>query len=215
MTDFAPEMYSADEFLRAYPKCKAGLDWMDQFVGEPHPALGRGGAICPFLRKTLANGNARYCVIPSGDGSAQAAFDGVTGLVDFFLRTAPRDGPASAIKSLIIFAPDLKTENELGFIKEGHDFLKPYCVKRGLMIGEFHRQSDVGSVHNPDLKVLKSPEPFFVIRHMSVHDLMFLDSVKYPPQQKFEYLSAYKDFVGQKLPPMTRSRWRSHGLCKH
>ena len=100
-----------------------------------------------------------------------------------------------------MFVPELDKEDEDEFIKSGHALLKPFCVRRGLMIGEFHSESRVGSVHNPELMVMQSPTPFFVLRHMSVHDLLFLNTTKYVPQQQLEFLYCYKKYVGPMLPP--------------
>lgn len=202
----SPVYPSLDAFLKARPDCSEAIDWMKDFVGQPHAELGRTGAICPFLQKTLSNENARFMSINPGDGSSEAAFAAVSLLTDVFLNFAPAGDPDSAMKSLIMLVPDLPEESAPEFIKSGHALLKPFCVKRGLMIGEFFGSSLVGSVHNPELMVMQSPVPFFVLRHMSVHDLMFLNSDKYVPEQKLEFLFAYKKYVGPMLPPRPASK---------
>jgi len=44
----------------------------------------------------------------------------------------------------------------------------------GLMVTRCHARCDGRTVHNPALKVFTSPFPLIAMRHMALHDILFL-----------------------------------------
>lgn len=66
-------------------------------------------------------------------------------------------------------------------------------VRRGLMLGEFHKASSVGSVRNPEFTVMQSPVPMFAVRALMTHDILFLDR---PGEHREELLGYYLEHVG-------------------
>jgi hypothetical protein len=69
------------------------------------------------------------------------------------------------------------------------------------MLGEFHPNSGVGSVHNPALPVMRSPDPMFAVRALSPHDLLFLDTEQTPPARRLDYLRLYRHRLAPQLIP--------------
>ena len=55
-----------------------------------------------------------------------------------------------------------------------HANIKSACVHDGLMVTQCHARCDGRSVHNPALKVFTSPFPLIAMRHMALHDILFL-----------------------------------------
>jgi hypothetical protein len=78
-------------------------------------------------------------------------------------------------------------------------------VSRGLMLGEFHPKSDVGSVHNPDFPVMRSPSPMFAVRALSVHDLLFLDRDEFAAADRIRYLEHYLHYLSDLLSSKARA----------
>lgn len=76
-------------------------------------------------------------------------------------------------------------------------------VRRGLMLGEFHKASSVGSVRNPEFTVMQSPVPMFAVRALMTHDILFLDR---PGEHREELLGYYLEHVGGHAPAGRRSR---------
>jgi hypothetical protein len=101
--------------------------------------------------------------------------------------------------ALLAVFPDLPADAAPTFIDEGHARLRMEFVSRGLMLGEFHPHSPVGSVYNPQLPVMRSPVPMFAIRALSRHDLLFLDRPTTPPADLARYLRHLLRLVGDQL----------------
>lgn len=58
------------------------------------------------------------------------------------------------------------------------------------MLGQFHMTCPEPAVRNPDFPVMLSPLPFFAIRHMAQHDVLFL-------HQHRDWFSLYDARMGE------------------
>ena len=55
-------------------------------------------------------------------------------------------------------------------------FQSSFGVNFGLMIGQFHPKCRERAIHNPRWNAIsQSPVPLVAMRHMAIHDIMFLD----------------------------------------
>lgn len=185
-----------------YPQYRAGMRWLEEFVTQPHPDLGRTGAVCPRLAPAI-RANTVWLVAVDVHGSTPAhAADAGRLLLEAFEDIAA--GPHRATTTLLGFFPGLEGEHAADFIDGGHRMLRPEAVERGLMLGEFHAGSTVGGVHNRAFPVMRCPEPMFAIRVMTPHDLLFTDQPGTPPADRLTFLLAYQRHVGPRLSPAAR-----------
>ncbi len=185
-----------------YPQFRAGMRWLEEFVTQPHPDLGRSGAVCPRLAPAIRANTVWLVAITVPGFTPRHAADAGRLLVDIFEDVAA--GPHRASTALLGFFPGLPDEHTADFIDGGHLLLRPEAVECGLMLGEFHADSDVGGVHNRAFPVMRCPEPMFAIRAMTPHDLLFADQPGTPPADRLSYLLAYQRHIGPRLSPAAR-----------
>ncbi|MGW7530268.1 DUF6875 domain-containing protein [Streptomyces sp. NPDC054783] len=180
-----------------YPQYRAGMRWVEEFVTQPHPDLGRSGAVCPRLAPAIrANTVWLVALTVHATTPADAAEAGRL-LLDLFEEVAA--GPHWSTAALLGFFPGLPGEQAAGFIDGGHGLMRPEAVERGLMLGEFHAHSTVGGVHNRAFPVMQCPEPMFAVRAMTPHDLLFADQPGTSPADRLSYLLAYQRHIGPRL----------------
>ncbi len=175
------------------------VSWIDNFVSQPNILIERKGAICPFVKKSLIENHMLLVVVETDNDNPTHGIIVMNSMIDSFIQCFPESDKLSEYKSLIVFFPNISDKNHTNFIENTHRTLKPTYVKHGLMLGKFHQSSKAGSVHNKNLKVMRSPMPFFAIRRISIHDIIFLDHPSYNDNQKIFLLNYYHDFLSAKL----------------
>ncbi|MFI0742762.1 DUF6875 domain-containing protein [Streptomyces sp. NPDC021100] len=181
-------------------------EWLTTFVARPHARLGRPGDICPRLAPALRRDLVRLVALRTGPAPqpGEAHAKGLA-LAVLYRQLFPED-EAFRNGALLCLCPDLRVEAAARFIDEGHRLLRMDFVARGLMIGEFHPASTVGSVHNPQLKVMRCPVPMFAVRALTRHDQLFLDRPGTPAPIRAQYLRHLMDHLGGRLPASDRTR---------
>lgn len=185
--------------VNEYPIYKIGIEWLSNFIGKPHPNLGRPGAVCPFVPSSIKKNFITLGVIRTIKNTKEEAIEKLTPLVDFFYKLEPTAGANVALKCLVIFFPDIDPVNAQDFIDEGHRTLKKHYVSNGLMIGEFHPSSLVPGYYNKNFYPMASPVPAFAVRYMSAHDIQFLNRPVDSVEMRLFYIQHYLKFVGNKL----------------
>lgn len=190
-----------ENFYEKFPEYAAGLNWIKDFISRPDRLLGRSGDVCPFTTPAMNQNLMRFVAIQTSDSTALEAVEKcrmLIGLFHFLFESVDRPEDAA----LLAFFPNLSRTDAGEFVDDGHKQLRLEFVKSGLMLGEFHSQSDVRSVRNGDFKVMQSPVPMFVVRMLSVHDLKFLDRSIYPDAERLDYLKQYRKFLAPTLGTM-------------
>ncbi|MHC5831414.1 MAG: DUF6875 domain-containing protein, partial [Nostoc sp.] len=61
------------------------IEWVKNFLGRPHPNLGRPGAVCPFVPYSLKSNSIRLAVIRAKDLYPEQVEEIVGGYRDIFL----------------------------------------------------------------------------------------------------------------------------------
>ncbi|MDQ2816059.1 MAG: hypothetical protein M3Z75_30515 [Actinomycetota bacterium] len=148
--------------------------WLRSYVVQPHPQLGRPGGVCPFVGQALAAHKVsiaayRFGGEPDLDRMASALEQGVECFTELGRQNAEPE-----LLSLIITFPDLGPEH-WHLIDAGHSASKTRFVEDSLMLGQFHPACEAPAAHNPAFPVNRAPIPLMVIRHMAVHDILFLE----------------------------------------
>jgi hypothetical protein len=155
------------------------LAWAQSFLVEPHPMMKRssnteGEPICPFAKAVLDE-NALYMAFHRevNGKSAEAIESIVLNHREPFKKTTPFHESDRLKKALLIIFPEIPAR-ETGVLDVVHANIKSACVHDGLMVAQCHARCEGRSVHNPALKVYASPYPLIAMRHMALHDILFL-----------------------------------------
>lgn len=156
--------------------------WMRTYLAREHPDMPRPGAVCPFVKPALDADAIEIRAVATPGPSPQATALGATraALAAFAGEVvAPADdlvgGRSTAsgmLRTLVLVFPDLVSRGAV--IDEIHALVKCEAVAAGLMIGQFHDACMEPSARNPLFPVNRAPLPLFVVRAMTVHDILFL-----------------------------------------
>jgi hypothetical protein len=206
-----------------FPPYRAGMRWLEEFVTQPHSELGRPGPVCPRLAPALrANTVWLVSVAVHGFTAGDAVgagrlllrlFDEITHEIAHEVTDEVTDdvvgeaaGPRRSAATVLGFFPGLPERAAAGFIDGGHRLLRAEFAERGVMLGEFHAGSSVGSAHNRAFPVMRSPVPIYAVRAMTPHDLLFVDQPGTTPAEREGFLLAYHRHLGPRLSPAARDR---------
>ncbi len=148
------------------------LDWARAYLTQPHAELGRKGAVCPFVAKTLAANGFLVAVHDEVDGDAAQMRDLVLSHAAAFQRKYPAAQYESSM-CLLLVLPNVSPEAwaELDVV---HDETKTYLMKRKMMIAAMHPRSRRAAINNSSFAVMRAPLPCFAVRHMVVQDIAFV-----------------------------------------
>lgn len=171
-------------------------EWVKNFLGKPHPDLGRSGPVCPFVPRALQRDTIRLAVIRTQTMGQAQIEEIVRCYRDQFLELEPKSGELAFYKAIMLVFPDVSPEQAPDLIDAVQQKLKPFFVEQGLMIGEFHQHNETPGLHNPDFRPLRSPIPMLAIRFMAESDLPFLERISDQPQLRVRYLQAYLERMG-------------------
>ena len=144
--------------------------WVEEYVSQPHPAIGRDGSVCPFVPRLVEEGNLFVEIDDTLDGSD-------AGAMEARMRRAVGDYlamPDAYWKSLVIVFPNV-VGDDVEVVDRVQGALKPDCVPKGLMVGQFHPLSTEPAARNPQFPANRAPVAAIALRHMSYHDIVFLD----------------------------------------
>jgi hypothetical protein len=146
--------------------------WAREYLGRPHPELGRKGPVCPFIAKTLAANRFFVAVHEEVRRSDAQLRDIVLSHAAEFRKRYPvslGDGATS----LIIALPNVPADS-LAMLDAVHEETKTYLMKRRIMVAAIHSRSTRPAIWNPAFPVLRAPIPCFALRHMVMQDIAFL-----------------------------------------
>lgn len=165
--------------------------WVKNFLGKPHPELGRSGAVCPFIPRALKLNTIQLAVIRTKNLEPQQIEEIVKHYREVFLNLEPGKEELAFHKSIMLIFPDIPEAAACQLIDGVQQRLKPFFVEAGLMLGEFHQRNESPGLHNVNFRPLRSPIPMLAIRFMTESDLPFLDRLTDNPAVRIQYLEAY------------------------
>jgi hypothetical protein len=181
------------------------MEWLKNFLGRPHPNLGRTGAVCPFVPFSLKSNSIHLAVIHTKDLYPEQLEEIVRGYRDIFLEMEVKEQELAINKAFLLIFPDVHIEDASKVIDSVQQKLKPLFVESGLMIGEFHKRNESPGLHNPNFRPLRSPIPLLAIRFMVEADLPFLHNPA-DPHLRIRYLEAYLKRFGNQFTDETKIR---------
>jgi hypothetical protein len=188
--------------LDRHPAFGPVLRWLQETIAQPDLRLGRPGDVCPRVAPALRDDLIWLITGSPGRAGSRDAAALSRPLIDLFEELFPTDRERRAGALVAVF-PDLPETAAAAFIDAGHGLMRSQFVSNGLMVGQFHPGCPVGSVHNPDLLVTRSPVPLFAVRALSPHDLIFLDRPEIPAPDRLAYLGHFLAHLGGQLNPTT------------
>ncbi|MCC5663612.1 hypothetical protein LC653_06645 [Nostoc sp. CHAB 5784] len=179
------------------------MEWVKNFLGRPHPNLGRPGVVCPFVPHSLKSNSIYLAVIRTKDLCAEQLEEVVGRYRDIFLKMDVKEQELAINRAFLLIFPDIHIEDASKLVDSVQQKLKPLFVESGLMIGEFHKRNETPGLHNPNFRPLRSPIPLLAIRFMVEADLPFLESPA-DPYLRIRYLEAYINCFANKFTDETK-----------
>ena len=176
-------------------------EWVDEHVSRPHPELGRDGAVCPFVPRLVEAGTLYVEVEDSLDGTDAEAMEArMRDAVPVFEAL-----PNANRSALVVLFPNVDAANA-AVADRVQEALKPECVRKGLMVGQFHPLSTEPGARNPDFHANRAPLVAIALRNMSHHDIVFLYR---SPEMFREYQARYADEYtsGRDIDPFLVARY--------
>ena len=150
------------------------FEWIEVYICQPHPQLGRTGSVCPFVRLSIERGALSMSFHYEIDGSRVNTLKRtIYGYAAKFLELPYSDERDRELQALLVIFPNIP-EERADVIDLVHAQLKTHFVEKGLMLGQFHPNCPETAAHNPFFRVSVSPFPLFAIRYMVLHDILFL-----------------------------------------
>lgn len=155
------------------------LVWARKYLIREHESLNRPyppQTVCPFVEASL-RANCFYMVFHRDfDGRCPAAIaDQILEYIGAFKQAPPVAPNEQTLKALLIVFPNIE-EEFLNVLDVCHEMIKPKMVDSGLMVGQFHSKCETPGIHNPAWNAIsRSPVPLMAVRHMVIHDIMFLE----------------------------------------
>ena len=186
-----------------------GLDWIERFVMQPHPHLGRKGAVCPFAKPVHEGKLLYFCAIDCRQIGFDLFLEVMMNVPALFGRIAEQIAARRDLLSLCIFPINLSASDYYKFIDCAHSIVKPIYMVSGLMIGEFHPMSTAIGALSDRIRPLRADVPFFAIRSMAVHDNLFIDRETSSAGQRIHELECYLRWVSGSLSPDDIARYRA------
>ena len=169
-------------------------EWAEEYLCKPHEALGRSGAVCPYVQHSLREG--LFWLTVGRPGDLEEIVERVLVYRDRFSDMEPVEGHDALGKTILIVFPDLTAEDG-PLLDRIQKVLKPDFTELGLMIGQFYAGCPEPGLWNSDFHPLQSPVPLLAIRHMVPSDFPFLVSSS-------DYLDPYFDRFAHTIPERIR-----------
>ncbi|GMI43256.1 hypothetical protein TeGR_g3801 [Tetraparma gracilis] len=209
---WASEIYDSNEF-------QSILCYVREFLAKPHPGVGRGGPVCPFVPTSLKKNCIYMSVIRTsalvdGENAAPLMDDKEKEeavrkilaklLMDFipiFETLEPATGKVRQFKAIILIFPDIKNSQAHNIIDEVQVRVKEMFVEKGLMCGEFHATNNASGLRNKNFFPLRTPYPCLAIRHMVPGDIAFMDLENYELKLRVKLIRGFLDIFGDEDKP--------------
>lgn len=172
--------------------------WVDEYTPEPHADLGRDGAVCPFMIKTL---RLDYLTMVEFDATYgnEALVVLAWELLDRLRERAAEVG-SDAIHLVSMVVPFGLPDFELKtMVDRAHAELKPDFVRLGFMAGDFWPDHETVGLHSEDFRPFSSPVPILGMRHIVPADLPFFVKHERCPRELLDHLRTMRGLFEGRL----------------
>ncbi|MDP9631917.1 UNVERIFIED_ORG: hypothetical protein J2W85_003996 [Ensifer adhaerens] len=148
------------------------LDWVDSYLMNGHPDLGRTGAVCPFTRQAAKIDTVRLAISDARAEDEDTAFALIRGAFGE-LEAIPCKPAMKHFRTVIVGFPGCADADGIAMLKRIQRRHRFYSLARARMIGMMHAGSEDRGLWNPDFRPLRSPMPVLAIRHLVENDAPF------------------------------------------
>ncbi|MEU6671566.1 DUF6875 domain-containing protein [Streptomyces sp. NPDC046727] len=148
------------------------LDWISGFIMQPHPDLGRKGAVCPFMDRAMKHGRVLVNPVRIGAESDVPRLRAATREWLGRIRNASHGGEEYESVVFVPFGGDEDFLRET--VTRVQAELRFEALEQGVMVGEFYPGHEASAIHNGEFRPLRSPRPILGIRSMVETDIYFL-----------------------------------------
>lgn len=147
--------------------------WIRDYLGRPHPDLGRKGPVCPFAASALQDDALWVAFDEEVDGrSAWRLRRALLRYADAYAARA-RTCSHPELTALMVVLPGVPKER-YGRLDEVHSEMKTMLITSDVMVSALHPESTRPAVWNARFHVLRAPFPAFAFRTMDVRDIVFV-----------------------------------------
>lgn len=154
------------------------LTWAQNYISQPHPDLGRDGAVCPFVQPSIEKDYFYLAMRYDVDGMDPLSIQQVLlDYADVFFECLPLCEPENVYKAIVVCFPNIP-DHCARVLDTVHAQIKDVFVQKGMMIGQFYKDCPEPAARNPFFKISISPIPLVAMRYMSIHDILFLNTCK-------------------------------------
>ncbi|RMI30540.1 hypothetical protein EBN03_20890 [Nocardia stercoris] len=179
--------------------------WIESFLTQPNPDLGRTGNVCPFTGPALERGMLWVGCMRGH----RADIDALRGIVrdefDIYpTLPAGRDASTSVLRAIITVLPE---DTDYRIIDDVHQEFKSRFVDRGTMLGQFYPGCPQPGLWNKEFRPLSAPLPMLAVRTMVPSDFPFL-------AERPEWIDAYLRKFGSQLSAHARAAVADHLAAK-
>ncbi len=171
------------------------IHWAQEYLMKEEPLIMRPSGsreVCPFVAPSVTNNTFYLAFHPEVNGVSVDAIEQI--MLDYrvrFLDLSPFAPQEFLKKALLVIFPEIP--HQRGYVLDRvHSKIKGVFVNDGLMVGQFHPKCEVRGIYNPAFPVSRSPYALIAIRHMAIHDVLFLHENK-------EWFNAYNLRFGEKF----------------
>jgi heptaprenyl diphosphate synthase len=144
-------------------------------VENEHLHRPRGNqVVCPFVGPAIETDSFYLAFHPEvTQHSARLIEQIMVSYIPEFGHLWPFEPSDRLKKALLVVFPHLPAR-QTRVLDQVYTSIKNKFVAAGLMVGQFHQNCDVPSVYNRACMVSRSPVPLMAVRHMAIHDILFL-----------------------------------------
>ncbi|MFE3187381.1 DUF6875 domain-containing protein [Nocardia sp. NPDC059240] len=185
----------AADWEREGPAAEILTRWVHEHLMRPHPALGRPGPVCPFVRQSVVRGLFWAGLAEGGDGLTSSRMHRIVEDAFELYQALRQENPAEARGlTLVTVFPGL---TRFDLVDAVHAERKTDVVGQGMMLGQFYPGCSVPGLWDRDFHPLDAPLPMLVLRSMMSTDFPFLAA-------RSDWLYAYLSRVAPDLPRTLR-----------
>jgi hypothetical protein len=152
---------------------EAAHAWIREYLGRPHPELGRKGPVCPFAVPALQDDALWVAFDEEIDGaSGWRLRRGILRYADVYASRA-RAARHPELTGLMVVFSRLPRER-YGRLDELHSEMKTMLMMNDVMVSALHPESMRPGAWNEHFHALRAPFPCFAFRTMDVRDIVFV-----------------------------------------
>ncbi|HZR08110.1 MAG TPA: hypothetical protein VFA79_05975 [Myxococcales bacterium] len=147
--------------------------WIRDYLGRPHPDLGRKGPVCPFAAAALQDDALWVAFDEAVDGSSPWRLRRALLRHADAYATRARASRDPGLTALMVVLPKVRKEH-YGTLDELHSEMKTMLITSDVMVSALHPESTRPAVWNARFHVLRAPFAAFAFRTMDVRDIVFV-----------------------------------------